>query len=58
MDDGSVEFMEKAELACVGRSECKMERPDAINTNFRDMCKRTDKHTNTLIRILDWSEPE
>jgi len=27
MDDESGEFMEKAELACVGRSESKMERP-------------------------------
>jgi len=27
MDEESGEFMEKAELVCVGRSESKMERP-------------------------------
>jgi len=27
MDDESGEFMERAELVCVGRSESKMERP-------------------------------
>jgi len=27
MDDDSDEFMERAELVCVGRSESKMERP-------------------------------
>jgi len=27
MDDDSGEFMEKAQLACIGSSEFKMERP-------------------------------
>jgi len=27
MDDESGEFMERAELVCVGRTESKMERP-------------------------------
>ena len=34
MDDESGEFMERAELACVGRSESKMERPDENRVQF------------------------
>jgi len=41
MDDESGEFMERAKLVCVGRSESKMERPEGVDS--RDKVRHSKK---------------
>jgi len=46
MDDDSGEFMEKAELACAGRSESKMER---LVRDCRSLGEKPDSRENIII---------
>jgi len=56
MDDDSDEFMEKAKLACIGRSESKMERPHEVvlekqGVDSRDEVRHSKKTDQLFIKM-------